>query len=217
MADTLLEAAKARATRLKRLREYLGFSRKMLEKRHGISSGSLQNWEDVRYGGLTQKGALSLVKAFQAEGIHCTFDWLYNGDGVDPLSDYLSARPTQASVPKSSNKASLVTQELQFFHQLHPNSIDTILKDDSMEPRFSAGDIIAGIRYFHPDLEQLVGLDCIIQTKAGETLVRRLQSGTKPGYFKLMALNPSDASANDLEIEIFSAAPIIWVRRDLSR
>ena len=58
---------KSRANRLKRLRRMTGMSRKDFSTRYHISQGTLQNWETGRFGGLTEKGARVILRAFRQE------------------------------------------------------------------------------------------------------------------------------------------------------
>ena len=46
-----------RAKRLIMLREMSELSRNTLYKRYNIATGTLQNWENARFGGLSEKGA----------------------------------------------------------------------------------------------------------------------------------------------------------------
>ena len=169
-----------RAKRLKSLRRLTGKSRREFAEKYGIPPGTLQNWEDARYGGLTEKGAKRVIKAFNAEGIFCTLEWLMHGIGANPqISDrlYLSdsigggitgyaaptttvTSPQQVSTPIPQQSFSTIVQELLLFRQLNPNTIDTVVVDDGMEPRFIVNEQVAGIQRFG-DLSSLIGLDCI--------------------------------------------------------
>lgn len=211
-ADDDLASAVACGRRIKHLRNYLGFSRKMFCRRHGISAASLQNWEDVRFHSLTDKAALKLVNAFQAEGISCTLDWLLRGDGFDPIAN---TPPVKAILPAQglTQEASIIAEELRVFYALNKNATDTIVKDDEMEPKFSEGDLVAGHRYFNADILQFVDCDCIVQMQEGDVLVRRLQAGHTAGRYNLVALNAKHQATMHVNIPLFSVAPIVWIRK----
>jgi hypothetical protein len=74
---------------------------------------------------------------------------------------------------------------------------------------------VAGIIYFGEDIKKLIGMECITQTKTGRLLVRNLQSGPRDISFNLVSTNLA-AKAKDAivyDVEIATAAPILWHRR----
>ena len=106
-----------RAIRLKTCREMTGLSRDMFNKRYGIPRGTIQNWETARFGGLTPKGAKNIVKAFHAEGIRVTADWLLHGLGNSPqFSDSLEDQIKQTQSFSNANTSydnELIAKELE--------------------------------------------------------------------------------------------------------
>jgi len=191
-----------------RLNEVLGGAKKAAEK-PPIPLGTLQNWEEARFGGLSQKGAKLLVKGLFLLGVECTAEWLMYGTGNPPLIIF-SSRLQQPQEEK------IITQELKLFYQLNLNAVDVIITDDSMSPRFEPGDHVAGRRYFEDDINNAVGEPCIIHTQENSSiLVRILQAGNKKGLYTLTCTNPSTHTENPLleNIKLFSAAPILWIRR----
>lgn len=213
--DFELSSPLARGNRVKSLRKIIKMSRKALGLRYDISSGTLQNWEDGRFGGLTEKGAKKIISAFLQEGIACKLEWLMYGTGENPLHKkvYLPALP--AEIACSSTESDIIARELECFHQLNSNSVDTMLIDNCMAPYYCKGDHVAGRRYFGKDIKRLVGQDCIVQTQSGQLLVRSLQQGTEEDSYRLICYHP-DPDKNDQSTEdtrLMSAAPVIWIRR----
>ncbi len=200
-----------RAERLRYLRKLLGLSREKFAKRNGISPGSLQNWEDVRYGGLTENGAQQLLQAFQAEGVSCSLEWLLFGYGESPRVRNLLEQFVPAFIQKSDEE--MLAEELQLFLNLHQNSADARVIDDGLAPYLQIGDHVAGEKLFNANIDKAIGLPCIVQPQVGSILLRVVQQGTQPGYYDLVCVNPTSQQPTLIDIKLFSAAPIIWIRK----
>lgn len=207
-----MEIAVQRAERIKYLRKkLLDLSRPKFANKHGIAKGSLQNWEDVRYGGLTENGAYQLVRAFQAEGINCTVDWLLHGIGETPVRQTLL--DTFLLQPEVKADETMLAEELQVFYRLHQNAVDAIVSDDALSPCYMPGYHVAGEKLFSHDINKAVGLPCIVQTQTGMLLIRMVQKGTIPEHYTLTCTNPETNELDLTDIKLFSAAPIIWIRK----
>jgi repressor LexA len=80
------------------------------------------------------------------------------------------------------------------------------VQGDSMLPRYSSGDIV----YIHRDHDGVqpdnVGEYCAVRLVSGETYVKQLARGSRPGFFTLRSLN---ADIEDVELEW--ATPILFV------
>lgn len=95
--------AHQQGTRLKYLREVTRLSRRAFSLKHGVSPGTLQNWEDGRYErGITQKAAIKLLTMFQAEGIEVTLDWLLYGKGCSPKHRFWHIQPITNTQPQET-------------------------------------------------------------------------------------------------------------------
>ncbi len=210
------EQAKARAERIKRLREFVRLSRpKFAEKyaKYGIKKNSLQNWESARWYGLTESGAIMLTQAFQDEGLKITIEYLMYGVGEDPIPDSIPFRILE-DVAQPSEK-SIIAGELRYFHQHNANAIDTVITDDALAPCLGPGDYVAGIRYFDHDMEKAIGHPSIVQTESGDFLVRVVNCGNDLEYYTLTCSNPKTTAAPSTlkDVKLFSAAPILWIRK----
>lgn len=179
---------KARADRIRYLRESIDISREKFAKKHGIALGTLQSWEDVRYGGLTDKGAAQLVEAFQAEGIaNCTIEWLMYEKGKKPtkksfLDEFLNQSTFQSD-------GAILANELQLFFQLHRNPVDLAVTDDGLAPFYLPGEQVTGEKLFGQDIVKAIGYHCIVQTQTGRLLVRKVELGTQEGMYNLVCTN----------------------------
>jgi transcriptional regulator with XRE-family HTH domain len=216
MSDKLQAEKAARAKRARTLRALTGLSRADFEKETGIPRGTLQHWEDENRNGLTQAGAERLSKACNILGIPASFEWLMYGAGSGPKFSQPAYEPS-TSTSETSKTREQAEKELSFFMSNHKNAIDHIVPDDSMTPRFIEGEVVAGVRYFKDDIEKVVGQDCIVVTKDGLTLLRNLKASDLTGHFTLVCNNPHTAASNPIikDVELISAAPVIWARRVL--
>lgn len=221
----------SRAKRLKSLRKMTRLSRKAFAEKYNIASGTIQNWESGRFGGLSEKGARDILRAIKAEGIGCTFEWLMYGVepgpsiterlfldmGMDARSDFSPAEAEwEAKGQKKQKKqGEAIIQELLAFRKYNNDPIDHVIPDDSMLPRFIAGEHVAGSRRYKEDIAALVGEDCIVHTVDGDTLVRRLRKGIDMGLFTLVCTNLETDTQQPViyNVELIYAAPIVWARR----
>lgn len=236
--ESLKSSKRVRAQKLKNLRKLTGLSRRDFSIKHKIAPGTLQNWEDARNGGLTEKGAKRAIQAFTTEGIQLTLEWLMHDFGFPPqisnrlyFGDLTESNEPQDSSPKTTETSSAhhiaappvsdakgfsaIVQELLLFQKLNPNSIDAVIADNGMTPRFIVGEQVAGIQRIGKDIVQAIHMDCILQTTHGDVLVRHLRVGSEPNRYNLVCTNPHADVAKPVlyDVELYAAAPIIWARR----
>ena len=216
-------AAQSRANRLKSLREMTGLSRNDFHKRYGIPRGTLQNWESARFGGLTQKGARNIIRAFNAEGIACDIDWLLYGTGASPKFNDHTPHQRNQELKKHTEvnehifeaETNIITKEILFFRQQHDNAIDIVVSDDAMQPKWFPGNYIAGVKHFQEDIVKTVGKYCIVQTQEYGNILRQVMPGDDPNLYNLLAINYQTKVKRPVlyNVGILSAAPVIWTRK----
>lgn len=211
----------ARGERLKQLRKALRLSRKEIERLYGnkysITAASIQGWETARYGGLTEKGAKAMVHVFADEGVTITLEWLLYGTDDKPQIPFISARLKSDLTGTLSNNPQIadseaIAKELLLFHQTHENVVDTVITDDAFSPYFQPSDYVAGIRLFALDLHKAIGHICIVLSYDG-LLVRQVEAGSTKERYNLKCLNPDSLQPTIYDIQLLSAAPIVWWRR----
>jgi transcriptional regulator with XRE-family HTH domain len=210
----------ARANRVRSLRKMTQYSRNEFQKRFGIAAGTLQHWEDAQKNGLSLKGAKRLAQVLKQAGIYCTAEWLVHGKGPGPQrlpnADENLINPSEKLFSVQENQEiESIASELAVFTQHYPEVINTVVTDDAMEPRFTAGEYVAGVRRYKQAINALVGLDCIVVTTEGELLIRRIKAMEAPGFYTLSCLNLNTTIPRPVlyNVELVSAAPIIWARR----
>lgn len=204
----------ARANRVRSLRKMTHLSRADFQKRFGISSATLQHWEDPQKNGLSEKGAKRLNHVLKQIGVYCTVEWLMNGQGPGPQQLQMDASAVPLAVQETQERE-IIAEELASFSAHYPEVIHTIIEDDAMEPRFCIGEYVAGVRHYQQSIESLVGKDCIVVTTQGELLVRRIKFIEAPGFYTLTPLNINTNIKRPViyNAELVSAAPIVWARR----
>ncbi len=209
--------------RVKSARMLAGLSRKSLSESSSISAATLRSWEDPKGSrkGLTEKGALRLIKALNSAGVKCSISWLMYGSGSGSGSGpSLIESKFHTSEPKdiSWNDEESIFREVEFFKQVNHSSIVRLIKDRGMEPFFEQNSYVGGHRVGKNNISSLVGLNCIIEAEDGRTFVRRLQAGNNNDKYTLQCINPAKEIDNILitDIALSDAAEIVWYRKRCS-
>lgn len=213
--NSALEQKNLRASRLKKLRKMTNHSRKDFASKYNISPGTLQNWETARFGGLTEKGAKIMLEALASEKIFVSFEWLMYGVGESPLIQnisYNNAATNNANYNQS--KEEIIEKELRMFSNINKNSLHSYIEDNTMEPFYKAGTLVAGRARKDDDIKSLINKACIVVTENNEKLVRLLKKGSKDNLYNLMFFNyNTDEQVPYLnDVAIVAAAPISWIR-----
>jgi transcriptional regulator with XRE-family HTH domain len=218
-------SAEARGSRLKKLRMLAGLSRKAMEKEYRISASTLQSWEDGKAGGLTPKGSRRVIEALSKEGVVCSLDWLLHGIGIGPkVADRVyhgfvgrddEEHKGSSKVTDSMPDDAAISKELLAFRHANADAMDILILGDEMSPEYLPGDYVAGRRRYHKTIEQTVGLDCIVETVMGDTLLRRVRRGSREGVYTLLCTNSKTVTPLPVlyDVEVLSSAPVTWRRR----
>ena len=205
----------SRAARLRRVRNLANLSRKELCEKSGVNIHTLIGWENGRFGGLSQTGAKRIINCLEKMNVCCSFSWLFNevGPGPTVLQDDYSLFIGHHASETDSDQA--IINELTCFKNQYAEADYCILKDNSMAPMYTSGDCVAGLKRYQKDINQLIGRDCIVQTKSDNTLLRQVRKGSRPQTYTLVCHNPNynRKDAVLIDVELTSAAPIIWHRK----
>jgi phage repressor protein C with HTH and peptisase S24 domain len=75
---------------------------------------------------------------------------------------------------------------------LSPHGVVAVqIEGDSMEPVFSAGDLLFYTRHTHEGVPaDVVGHRCVVEDEDGMGWVKQVKAGDEPGLFHLISLNP---------------------------
>ncbi|MDF2867123.1 MAG: hypothetical protein K0S11_593 [Gammaproteobacteria bacterium] len=214
---------KQRGNRVRILRTSLRLSRRAFSEKYGIRRGTLQNWEDGRYGGLTEKGAMQLLEIMRSEGLYYSIEWLLHGVGEDTqiakVYDAVIPRPVKVQdLPLERlvyQESAFINEELALYcRHYHPDVIDLCLPDDKMAPYYCQGDVVAGRKRYKQDIAKLIGQICIVQLSDGRVLLRELQASLPANYYQIGYFKIEQADASKIQaVELICAAPISWHRR----
>ena len=206
--------------RIKSIRMLAGYdSREEFAQALEISTATIRAWEEPGKGrnGITDKGAKRLLSALAANGISCSMEYLLTGHGFG--AKLINAELSSNYLPDIENndwsEEELIIKEIEYFKQIHKDSIVAIINDGSMLPTYAYGDYVAGDKVYDKDIMNLIGLDCIIETEKF-TIVRRIISGDGK-FFTLLANNQESNHVEPVidNVEIQSAAEIIWHRKKM--
>jgi len=183
----------------------------------GLSVNTLRYWER-RNSNLTVNSARKLVVAFEKFGIRCDRDWLIHGIGAPPqkipkLGFTAESNATlKLSLEKTLDEDFAILKETEAFQILHPHAIFFINIDETMEPKYLRGEILAGIAYRTQDIAQMcLGKVCIVQTEDKRKLLRKVTPGSQKNTFSMTVTNPNFVKEN-FESHLEFAAPVLWQR-----
>lgn len=206
--------------RLKYIRERLvKLSRAEIQDKYGLSQDTLAAWENEKTN-ITEKGIDRCIKIYNAENLIFSKEWLLTGEGLSPnfsfeLNRYFKNFPTDfSSLPVDDHF--LLAKEIEYFRSLTQNSVTALVSSEDMVPLYAPGDYVGGRLRSKKELEHCIGKDCIIRTKDQATYIRRLVKGKDKKHFNLVCINPQwqgNIEPVIYNVEIESAAPIIWHRR----
>ena len=211
--------------RVKRARVLAGIAtRKAFEKKHGISANTLQGWEQGK-NPLSKKGANRIVESLKQEGLICSTDWLLHGTGMPPRS-YESLQSGVESVSQANGslveqnlkEEELIYKEVQLFKANNPNAVVISITDNAMEPYYSCGDYIGGIRVPNTKIAHYVNQLCIVELENNLVLPRYLQKSATEGRHTVSSTNPQATTPplNYYNTKVIAIAPIVWQRKKFS-
>lgn len=203
--------------RIKAARSIAGYAeRKAFCHKFGFPLATLEAWERGK-NLLTSKGARRLVDILRGVGIYCSEEWLLEGKGISPrpLKEFIEEEDLSPHNPYHSLDKNLkIAKEISTFITLNEGAHVTLIRDDAMLPFYEEGDYVGGIRKAGSFLSEAVNKRCIIELLNGNTIVRQLYQGKDKGSYNISAINLNSKKGPILEqnVEILSAAPIIWHR-----
>lgn len=201
-----IKIAEARGSRVRYLRErLLGLSREQFCKNSKLTNHSLKAWELAWGGGLTESGAKKLVEHAKRLGIYTSCAWLMHDIGNTPTLITKDLEICEEEIEQIAN-------ELLVFRKI-PGTIDTMVKDDAMQPFLHPGDYVGGI--ISKKLDDAIGYNCIVIDSEHNYYIRQLEAGDLKHHYHLKSLNPHPLTAKKKieNIKIELVAPIIWIRK----
>lgn len=95
---------------------------------------------------------------------------------------------------------------------LSPHGIVAVeVEGDSMEPIYSAGDLLFYTRNGHNSIpSEAVGQRCVIEDDDGMGWVKQVKLGSAPGLFNLISLNPGADNIHDIKLKWAAPVRLHW-------
>ncbi|EKE08847.1 MAG: hypothetical protein ACD_16C00248G0029 [uncultured bacterium] len=211
----IMNDRKKTAERIKAARSLAGFAeRKAFCSNFDLPLATLEAWERGK-NPLTLKGAKRIVDALRSVNVYCSQQWLMEGKGFSPRPLEEISLELDMAFPntlRSLEENLKIAKELSTFKTLNEGAIVTIVTDSGMSPFFEEGDYVGGIKKI--PIAKALDKKCIVELLNGARIVRILTQGQNNTY-TLEKTNPAGCSGHEeseKNIEILSAAPIIWHR-----
>ena len=87
------------------------------------------------------------------------------------------------------------------FETLYGDNEFIVVEGQEFLPDYRPGDLIGGPRTLGGNIDNLIGLsECIVETKAGDRLIRYVHRGSRPGRFTLRSSRPATPDITDVQI-----------------
>jgi DNA-binding XRE family transcriptional regulator len=207
------DSPEMRALRLKRVRNLANLNRDQMCQDGEIKRNTLIGWECARFGGLTTNGATKVLSRITREGVHCSLEWLMDGEGPEPSVNPLPLIKNDGCI--KLNEDILIAYEIEFFKAKNWNTVVYKVDDEGMHPQYKETDHVAGKKRFGKDIQLIIGQDCIVETERGEILLRNIREGMELDTYTLVCNNPSISKRKSiiLNVRLDYAAPVIWHRK----
>lgn len=95
---------------------------------------------------------------------------------------------------------------------LSPSGIVAVeVVGDSMEPIYSAGDLLFYTREAHDSVpEDSIGHRCVCEDDNGMGWVKQVKRGSEPGLFNLISLNPGADNMHDVRLKWAARVRLHW-------
>lgn len=211
----ILERISARA-------QQLGLSEQGLAKAAGMSKDGIRNWRRRFEAGEEGAGANvgSISKVAQALGVSEL--WLLHGIGADepetPTISIAGKVGAGAHVPVFDAYEKGGGPQVEAPPGLPPSGIVAVeVEGDSMEPVYSAGDILFYTRVAPDGVpDDVIGHRCVVEDSEGNGWVKQVKLGSAPGLFNLISLNPGAMNQHDVRLKWAARVRLAWPA-DLAR
>ena len=185
-----------RGKRVKLIRTLANLTRKEMFEKYSINPNTTHAWEKGT-NLLTEKKAINLVEVFNQEGIAVTKEWLLYGENPESINKSNLDDKTQDLKDIIHIKGDLkILDEVNYFRHNNLNSVSAMISDEALFPLFCVGDYVGGVNTIGKSLNELVGEFCIITTKDGRVLIKKILSYKGKNDFLVGGINPF-ANLND--------------------
>jgi len=196
-AQALRQAMDARNMSLRRIADLAGVSYEQLKK---VNQGKSQstNVDDAQ-------------RVVAALGM--SLDQFLNGEFSAPPTIAIAGKVgAGAQVPVFDAYEKGGGPQVECPPGLSPHGIVAVeIVGDSMEPVYSAGDLLFYTRETHDGVpEDAIGHRCVCEDKDGMGWVKQVKRGSEPGLFNLVSLNPGANNMHDVRLKWAARVRLHW-------
>lgn len=196
------------ASRLKKLRLYLGLTRKDFEIKFGISRHTLRAWESGEKT-FSDSAIMKVVDVLNDNGINCSYEWFVSGIGDSPIlfkesSDFSSSVNFDPINEKTLN-------EVLFYKQNNPDIEVLVVSDDRFTPLAHFGDYI-GLKSIDPEnLSIYLGCIAYLNLPYSNKYLYVINKDKDGNYF--FRLLESNIVIELTQIEFLKIKVIVWFKK----
>ena len=163
------------------------------------------------------KGAKRLVDVLREVGVYASEEWLREGKGISPrpleeiTGDFHA--PAEESLHAVGENLK-IAKEISTFITQNEGAVVTIVNDDAMLPFYEECDYVGGIKHTGAAIKEAMNKRCVIEFPNRKMTVRQLSKGIDSSRYNISAINLNTKMSPTAEynVEIISAAPILWHR-----
>lgn len=179
----------------------LGINRTDLARRAGLGRTAVRD--------ILERGATPSIENFRklAAALNMTVAELYSG--VQDATPILNITGISDGVRVLDAPESAKNKTIDIFD---PSIVWVKVSDNELYPYFRSGDVIGGPRTISIAVDNLLGLECIVETDDGARHIRTLTRGNKLNRYHLRGLRPDQGEIPDAKV--LWAAPIKFIIRE---
>ncbi len=207
--------------RIQKRGKEIGLSEQALSKEAGLSKDGIRNWRRRFESGDESAGAnvTSISKVAAALGV--TELWLLYGVDENmphPTVAIAGAVGAGAMVPVFDAYEKGDGPQVECPQVLSPQNVVAVeVAGDSMEPIYSAGDLLFYTRESADGVPtDAIGHRCVCEDANGMGWVKQVRQGSEPGLFNLISLNPGADNQHDVKLK-WAARVRLHLPADLAR
>ena len=96
--------------------------------------------------------------------------------------------------------------------EISPHGVVAVeVEGDSMEPVYSAGDLLFYTRHTHDGVpDDVIGHRCVVEDETGMGWVKQVKLGSQPSHFNLISLNPTSDNMHDVKLKWAARVRLHW-------
>lgn len=145
------------ASRLKKIRLYLGMTRHQFGDRLGISQYTIRSWENGAKN-FSEKSITRVIKALKNNvNFSCKFEWIMYGNGTSPISLHEEKNKQEINNIELNALEDKIIKEVVTFKNLNKEASVVAVTDDRFQPIASAGDYIGFLEIKAKVLKKYIG------------------------------------------------------------